>query len=443
MMRTITSFFVFLLFFWCSLPACGKVYIDINSPAFQKFPVAIPEFKNLGDTEPEPEEDLSVWFADQLSHTLNLTGFFKTISREAFLEDPQQAGITLEEIDFSNWSGIGSDFLIKGGVNYNDTTLAVELRLFDVIEGRFIVGKKYWGKAEEKEIMVLKFTDEVLLALTGRGGVFDTKIAFVGREGGDVSEIYTMDFDGSNPVKMTAYNSFTLSPQWSPDGTKIAFTSYKDGNPDCYITDVTRGTTRKISSFRGLNLPASWSLDGKKILMVLSKDGNEDIYIKHLDSGRLQRLTHDRAIDVSPAWSTDGEKIAFVSNRSGSPQIFVMDSEGEKVRRLTFEGSYNTSPCWSPDGTRIAYEGSASGCFQIFSIGEDGDNLMQLTFGAGGGESPSWSPDGRYLTFSSKRNGRARVCIMNANGLNLRILPDIEGVKSSHSPSWSRHLNLY
>jgi len=439
-MRKIISFLIFSMVFWCSSAACGKVYIDINSPTFQKFPIAIPEFKNLGYAE--PEEDLSAWFADQLSRTLKITGFFKIISQDAFLEDQDSAGITVGEIDFSNWSSIGSDFLVKGGFSYDGKNLAVEFRLFDAIEGKFITGKKYWGKPEEKKVMVLKFADETLLALTGRGGVFDTKIAFVGKEGNN-SEIYTINFDGSDPVKITACNSLTLFPQWSPDGSKIAFTSYKDGNPDCYITDMAGGTTKKISSFRGLNLPGSWSLDGRKILMVLSKNGNEDIYIKHLDSGRLQRLTDDRAIDVSPAWSTDGKKIAFVSNRSGSPQIFVMDSGGKNVRRLTFEGSYNSSPCWSPDGTRIAYEGSSNGRFQIFSIGEDGDNLMQLTFEEGGGESPSWSPDGRYLVFSSKKNGRERVCVINANGLNLRVLPDIKGVKSFNSPSWSRHLNLY
>lgn len=439
-MRKIIALLIFSVVFWCSSAACGKVYIDINSPAFQKFPLAIPEFKDLGNMK--PGENLSAWFADQLSSTLKITGFFKMISQDAFLEDQSRAGITVEEIDFSNWSSIGSDFLVKGGFSYDGKNLAVEFRLFDAIEGKLITGKKYWGKSEDKKAMVLKFADETLLALTGKGGVFDTKIAFVGKEGSS-SEIYTINFDGSDPVKVTTYKSLSLSPQWSQDGAKIAFTSYKAGNPDCYVIDVASGTTQKISSFRGLNLPASWSLDGKKILMVLSKDGNEDIYIKHLDSGSLQRLTNDRAIDVSPTWSTDGKKIAFVSNRSGSPQIFVMDSEGKNVRRLTFEGSYNSSPCWSPDGTKIAYEGSSNGCFQIFSVGEDGNNLMQLTFEEGGGESPSWSPDGRYLVFSSKKNDREMVCIINANGSDLRVLPDIKGVKSSHSPSWSQHLNLY
>lgn len=439
-MRKTISFLIFLLILWWSSPVCGKVYIDINSPAFQKFPVAIPEFKNLGNAG--DKDNLSAWFTDQLSRSLKITGFFKIIGKDAFLENRDSAGITAGEIDFSNWSDIGSDFLVKGGFSYDGKKLAVEFRLFDTIEGKLVTGKKYWGKPEEKKTMVLKFADEILMALTGKPGVFDTKIAFVGRKDNS-SEIYAINFDGSDPVKITSLKSLTLLPSWSPDGSEISFTSYKDGNPDCYITNPATGKTKKISSFRGLNLPGSWSPDGRKILLVLSRDGNENIYIKHLDSGKLQRLTNDRAIDVSPAWSPDGRKIAFVSNRSGSPQIFVMDSDGKNVRRLTFEGNYNSSPCWSPDGTRIAYEGSSNGRFQIFSIGENGDDFMQLTFEAGGGESPSWSPDGRYLVFSSEKRGRRRVCVINSNGLNLRVLPGIVGVKSFKSPSWSRHLNLY
>ncbi|MBN2539499.1 MAG: Tol-Pal system beta propeller repeat protein TolB [Deltaproteobacteria bacterium] len=439
-MRKTTSFLIFLLIFWWGSAACAKVYLDINSPAFQKFPVAIPEFKNMGKAE--VEDNLPAWFADQLSQSLKITGFFNIIGKDAFLEDQGSAGITAGEIDFSNWSGIGSDLLVKGGFSYDGEKLAVEFRLFDTIEGKLITGKKYWGKPEEKKSMVLKFADEILMALTGGTGVFDTKIAFIGKKDNS-SEIYTINFDGSDLVKITDYNSLTLLPHWSPDASEISFTSYKDGNPDCYITNLASGKIKKISSFRGLNLPTSWSSDGKRILIVLSKDGNENIYIKHLDSDKLERLTDDRAIDVSPAWSPDGRKIAFVSNRSGSPQIFVMDSEGKNIRRLTFEGSYNSSPCWSPDGTRIAYEGSSNGCFQIFSIGEDGDNCMQLTFEAGGGESPSWSPDGRYLAYSSMRGGQRRIYVINSNGLNRRVLPGIKGLDSFKSPSWSRHLNLY
>ncbi|MEA2013973.1 MAG: Tol-Pal system beta propeller repeat protein TolB, partial [Thermodesulfobacteriota bacterium] len=327
-MRKVTAIVSFFLVFCFSSSACGKVYIDINSPAFQKFPVAIPEFKNLG--KPGTEKMLSAWFANQLSRSLKITGFFEVISKDAFLENQDNTDPTAEAIDFSNWYSIGSDFLIKGGFNCNGNRIAVEFRLFDTIEGKLITGKKYWGNPEEKKTMVLRFANEILLALTGRAGVFDTKIAFVGKRD-NCSEIYTINFDGSDPVKITTTDSLTLLPYWSPSGAEISFTSYMNDNPDCYIINLASRKTRTISSFRGLNILTSWSPDGSKALLVITRDGNEDIYIKDLNNGRLQRLTRDIAIDVSPVWSPDGQKIAFVSNRSGAPQIFVMDSEGKNI----------------------------------------------------------------------------------------------------------------
>jgi TolB protein len=430
---------IFFTLFLC-LPVWGKVYIDIDSPAFQKFPTAVPDLKNIGTRE--DREGLSLWFSEHLSSALDITGYFRMIEKGAFLEDPNSGGITAEETNFSDWSVVGADFLVKGGFNYDGKNLSVEFRLFDVVEGKLITGKKYWGKIEEKKMMMLRFVGEILEALTGERGVFDTKIAFVGKKGTE-SEIYTVNFDGTDLQKITSFKSLSLLPHWSPDATRMSLTSYLRNNPDYYIVDLRNGKVKRMSEHRGLNLSGPWSADGKKALLVLSKDGNEEIYTIDTNSGMLERLTQDLSIDVSPCWSPDGKHIAFASNRSGSPQVFIMDAQGKNVRRLTFEGSYNTSPEWSPKGKRIVYEGSSNGEYQLFTIDEDGNNALQVTFERGGAEDPAWSPDGRYLVFSSKIGQKRRICIVNSNGLNLRILDEIEGIQSLESPSWSPHLNLY
>ncbi|MBN2178093.1 MAG: Tol-Pal system beta propeller repeat protein TolB [Deltaproteobacteria bacterium] len=430
---------VFFTLFLC-LPAWGKVYIDIDSPAFQQFPTAIPDFRNMGTSE--DREGLSRWFSEHLSSALDITGYFRMIEKGAFLEDPNSAGITAEETKFSDWSVVGADFLIKGGFNYDGKKLSVEFRLFDVVEGKLITGKKYWGKIEEKKAMMLRFVGEILHALTGERGVFDTKIAFVGKRGNE-SEIYTVNFDGTDLQKITNFKSLSLLPHWSPDANRISLTSYLRNNPDYYIVDLRNGKVKRTSEYVGLNLSGPWSAHGEKALLVLSKEGNEEIYTITIENGKLERLTNDPSIDVSPSWSPDDKSIAFVSNRSGSPQVFIMDAEGKNARRLTFEGSYNTSPAWSPKGKKIVYEGSSNGSFQLFTIDEDGNNAMQITFERGGAEDPCWSPDGRYLAFSSKIGQERRICIVNSNGLNLRVLDEIEGIQSLESPSWSPHLNLY
>lgn len=414
--------------------AAERVYIDIDSPNFQKFPLAVANFYQLS---PGPEgAEFARELARSLSEMLELTRFFHLIPPDAFLEDPVRADSTLRGTHFPDWRAVGAEYLVKGAYQVRGRDLTVDFRLFDVVRGEIVRDRRLTGASADWKDMVRKFAGEILFALTGEGGVFDTKIAFVlktGRQG----EIHTVNFDGSGLSRLTQWRSLTLSPRWSPGGRYLTYTSYRDGNPDLYVQSYPGGATKKIAAFPGLNLAGPWSPDGKRLLLTLSRDGNQEIYAMSLEDGRLQRLTHNAAIDVSPTWSPDGSRIAFVSNRSGSPQIYVMDREGGNVRRLTYDGGYNTSPAWSPKGDRIAYEGRTNGNFQIYTIREDGGEPMLLTTDPGDHESPSWSPDGRYLAFSVRGGGKGQVCVMNANGTGRRVLVEADGCLT---PAWSPRL---
>jgi TolB protein len=437
--RSIQYLFASILLILAIVPtAYGKVYINIDSPSAQKFPIAITAFKNMNDAS--AQESLSPWFADTLGKTLEITGFFNILDRKAFLVDQTKLGISTENIQFPAWTGIGAESLVTGGFTVNGRDLTLECRLFDVIQGKLIVGKRYTGKLEERKEMIVRFAQEILIALTGEKGLFDTKIAFSGKKGGS-SEIYYVNFDGTEPVKLTNYRTITLSPKWSPDGKQISFLSYKDGAPDLFAMELSRQAARKILSTGRLNLPGAWSADSKRMLVTSSKEGSEDIYILSVADSRMTRLTNDPSIDVSPTWSPDGKQIAFVSDRGGTPQIYLMDASGANVRRLTFEGGYNTSPAWHPRANRIAYEGRAGGDFQIMTMETEGGMPVQLTTSGGRSENPAWSPDGRYIAFVSRLGGKARVCIMNSNGTNVRVIH--EGLDNYVSPTWSPHLNIY
>ena len=423
-----TSIFLILPAAWQQAKA--KVYIDIDSPAFHKLPIAVADFAAAKTFE--GEGDLSRWFSGTLSSYLDMTGFFNIIDRRAF---PSQTGEV--KSGFSDWKAIGAEYLATGSFSGSGRSLTVEFRLYDVIRGELIAEKKYAGRVEDREAMVSRFAGEILSALTGGGDIFATEIAFVLKKGLN-SEIYRITFSGSAIRRVTDYDSLTLSPRWSPDGKSISFTSYREGNPDIYIRELNTGVTKKLVSYQGLNLPGAWSPDGKKMLITSNKDGNGEIYVLEMASGKLARLTNNPAIDVSPVWSPDGTRIAFVSNRSGSPQIYLMDGEGGNVRRLTFTGSYNTSPSWCPQANRIAYESRTEGSFHIFIINEDGSNPTQITPDGGNFEAPTWSPDGRYLAFSARRSGRSQLCVMNANGTNMRVL--FESASALIGPSWSPYL---
>ena len=424
-----------LLMLFSSGYAYGKVYIDIDSPSFQKFPIAVADFV---PSKPAVDKgDLPAWFSDTVSRNLTITGYFNVLDRKAFPVDQNQAGIMAEKIRFEDWSAIGAEYLVKGGFQTDGHELVTEFRLFDVVRGELVVEKRYAGKPEDRDRMVTKFVNEILRSLTGETGLFDTRIAFVRKNDGS-ADIYTINFDGSDLRRITDYHALTLAPRWSHNGRFLAFTSYRDGNPDLYIRDLENGSTRKLSYYPGLNLPGSFSRDGDRLLVTLSRDGNQEIYDMEVGNSLLQRLTRNFAIDVSPARSPDERRIAFVSNRDGSPQIYIMNADGGNVRRLTQEGNYNTSPAWSPKGKRIAYEGLVNGRFQIFLIDPEGGDPQQLTFVGIDHESPTWSPDGRYLAYCVRGNGRSRIEIMNVGGQNVRVL--YEGSDDGQSPFWSPYL---
>jgi len=435
-MKNKVAFKILMLFislFACGLPntALAKVYIDIDAPGFQQFPIAICDFQNK-KAGAIPSADVNTVIADNIRNYLGLSGIFNMLDKKSFLDGIEPG--TPEAIRFSDWSVIGADFLLRGNIITSQNDVAVESRLYDVTRGQMLFNKKYTGKTNDMPAVARAVASDILLELTGDEGDFNTKIAFVIKKKAG-ADIYTINYDASDMKNLTNHQSIVTSPRWSPDGQYLAFTSYKGGRPEVYLRHLKTGKEKKVAAFKGLNLCGSFSPDSKKLLLTLSKDDNEEIYALDIDTMALKRLTHSYSIDVSPAWSPDGKKIAFVSNRSGSPQVFVMDADGNNIKRITIEGNYNTSPSWSPRGGRVAYEGLINRHYQIFSVDEEGNNLIQLTFDDADNEYPSWSPSGRQIVFNSTQGSKNRISIMNANGLNIRILK--ESKDQLVMPSWS------
>jgi TolB protein len=412
--------------------AGAKIYIDIHSPSARKLPIAIAPFKNLGTTP--DKENISSQLNNVLTQDLEISGLFQIIDPKSYIENPQTAGITSDKINWSDWSTIGAEALVKCGFSLDGKVLMLEGRLFDVVQGKFIAGKRYYGKVDDFPLMVHKLVNEIIYQLTGEQSIFETRIAFVSTMTG-TKEICLMDVDGENRQRITAHRSICLSPAWSPDGKKLVFTSYKKGNPDLYLKDIIYGSEKVISQEKGLNISPVFSPDGKKIALTLSvEDGNSELFLIDLEGHKLDRLTTNWGLDVSPTFSPDGKRIAFVSDRSGSPQIYVLDVEDKNVKRLTFEGNYNATPEWSPRGDKIAFSRMTGNKFDIYIMDADGNNVQRLTT-EGSNEDPSWSPNGRYIAFSSNREGGKKVYIMLANGSNQRRVTSGKG--DDTSPVWS------
>ena len=195
------------------------------------------------------------------------------------------------------------------------------------------------------------------------------------------------------------------------------------------MTTPAAGTSEKQNY-----LPA-WSPDGTKLAFTSNRDGNPEIYVVNRDGTGLRRLTNSPAIDVTPTWAPTGNQIAFTSERAGTPQIYIMNADGSGVRRISSEWSDRAT--WSPAPfNEIAYAARSGGGYDIrvysFATGE----TVQLTNGIGSNESPAFSPNGRHIAFTSTRAGKEQIFTIARDGKDLRQITK-DGV--NRYPNWSNY----
>lgn len=330
--------------------------------------------------------------------------------------------------------GAPAPWRVEGSIEESAGQKSITFFLRNTVEGRFEGGRRYRGGEDALRRIGHKIAEEIVRILTGQPGSFDTRIAYVS-DVGDRRDVWVMDYDGANSTRVTNDGALVLSPEVSPDGQLLLFTSYVSQRPSVYVVRRDTGEIRKLLTKEGLNQAPAFSPDGSRLALSATFDGNSEIYIAHPDGSNLRRITNHPSIDVSPTWSPTGREIAFTSDRTGVPQIHVMSADGLDVRRVTFEGGYNSEPAWSPDGTTIAYSSRESGRFQIRLLDVATGRSVTITDGRANHEGPSWSPDGEALAISSDRDGKYDVWIMRKDGKGLRR---VSTRGSNRFPFWYR-----
>ena len=242
-------------------------------------------------------------------------------------------------------------------------------------------------------------------------------------------DIWTMDADGGDPVRLTDHPGEDFDPAWSSDGAMIAFRSHRDGNEEVYVMRADGSGLRNLTSSPTSDYSPSWSPDGTRIAFATDRDadsGGNDIYTVEPDGTGLMRLTSGGGIDEYPSWSPDGSKIAFACSGGrrlpegvADFEICVMNSDGSDPVQLTDAPGLSDHPAWSPDGSVIAfmttrdgwptlpdytppgYEEGEFGEYEIYMMNADGTDPRSVTRNGREDEQfPTWSPDGRYLMFS-------------------------------------------
>jgi TolB protein len=373
---------------------------------------------------------------------LNFEREFEFVARDVYATIP--AAKSLDDVPFDRWREVDADGVIIGSVQKSGPGFLVRVRLFDVRLRRQVFGSEYSG-ASNARTYAHAISDEIFQKQRGLRGVARTKLTFQSDRDGErlagtienrnVREIYFSDYDGENQRRVTATRTLNGFPAWSPDARAIAYTSWRRGQPQIFVSHIYEGTLDELTKGPGENWLAAWSPDGTRFAFASTRDGNSEIYIANRDGSNVRRITNNPAIDISPTWSPNGTEIAFTSDRSGSPQIYTVSADGlGGVQRLTSE-SYCDRPTWSPAPfNEIAFASRNGPGFDIKVIDVSTRQVKQLTFGEGTNESPSFAPNGRHIAFTSTRSGRSQIFVIARDGRDLKQLTK---AGNNTQPSWS------
>lgn len=419
-------------------------YIAVGEARIKKSVVAFPDTKYMsaGMDAGDPR-GVARTIRETVGNDLSFTNLFTMQQSTAFIEK-SDAGLTLDTFHISDWQTIGTEFLIKTGVSMTEGNISFEMRLYDVLGTKQILGKRYVAKNSEPKILAHTIANDIVNALTGKPGIFFSKLVMVCDKSG-AKEIWTTDFDGSNPKQVTNHHTLAFAPAWSTDNRRIAYSLYTKNahnvkNIDLYEYDSATHHSHLLSNRKGINSGAAYSPNGHKLALTMSFLGNPDIFLLDPTSKEVTRLTKSLGTDVDPAWSPDGKKLIFISTRPGNPMVYLGDIETMKgnpsaATRLTFAGKLNATPAWSPQGNKIAFASMNDRHFDLFMMGIDGTALERLTKDEGSNEDPSFSPDGNFIAFSSNRSGQKNVYIISADGQMTKRLTF--GLGNCESPKWS------
>jgi Tol biopolymer transport system component len=258
---------------------------------------------------------------------------------------------------------------------------------------------------------------------------------FSAREGNN--EIYTADWDGGQPLRITDDPASDTDPDLSSNGSDVVFTSSRTGNNDIFVVGSAGGPAVNLTNHPANDGWARWAPDGWHIAFHSNRDGNFELYVMNGDGSDVRRLTNYQGIDQFPDWSPNGREIAFRRDTD----IYVLDLESGEARRLTNALPLNQMPAWSPSGKRLTFMSSRDGYPSVFVMNDDGTGQRNLTPKDPGdadsdwiSRAPSWSTSGQEIYFMSSRPGTGldtEIFVMNADGTNPSRLTNTVGMDGS------------
>ena len=415
--------------------------IKIHTGLGQEKPrVAVADFAPRVD----PAKNHSALFTQVVRDDLQFSGILDLVSPSFY---PPQAPSQPSELRNLTWTDAPANASMVAFGNLTESTpeVAIQGWLFDVRNpsSQPVVAKVYRGAPTDAQVrrFAHQFADEIINKLSGGlPSIAGTQIAFVSSRTG-TKELWLMDYDGANQHPLTSLRSIALTPRWSPDSSRIAFTCFKPmirvTSAQICMYSMDTGKLVSFPQFKGSNSSPSWNPDGTQIIFSSSMVGNPELYVSDANGSRPKRLTNSNGANTSATWNPKtGQTVVFVSDRGGVPQLYSMNSDGTSVAKFDLpDMGYVIDPAWSPNGQILAFSWRRpSGNYDIYVMEAATSKIVEITRDASRNERPSWAPDGRHIVFESTRGGSRQIWSMLADGSQPHQLTT---TGHNESPNWS------
>ena len=243
----------------------------------------------------------------------------------------------------------------------------------------------------------------------------------------------------SEARQLTDGPGYDYQPDWSPDGRRIVYASYRNDAIELRLLDLVSGTSRTLLADGAVNLEPRWSPDGRRLAFTsTSHEGRWHVFTADVTAEgqleRIERISDDRdsglpryyynAVDhmLSPTWSPDGRELIVVSNRGhvwGSGGFWRVEARpGGSAREIRDEETtWKGRPDWSRDGRRVVYSSyMGTQWHQLWLMPPDGANPLQLTYGSFDATGARWSFDGRQIAYISNEGGNTSLWVLAVQG---------------------------
>ena len=429
-MRTLTSVTTFIagcVLLLGSIPGHAQLTIDVIGGGASQIPITVLPLKD----EQRYEQQIS----EIVSADLRRSGLFRLGAVGSKRPFPSE----IKDVDYSYWRNERAQNLVIGDLRPSSGgRIEVRFRMLDIASQSQILGFSFLVDVSQLRATAHKIADLIYEKLTGDVGVFSTKSSYVVKRG-ETFELQIADADGYNPQVVHRYDEPIISPQWSPEGSRVAYVSFEKRKAIIYVLNVFDGTRKVLAAFQGSNSAPAWSPDGKRLAVTLTKDGLSQLYLINADGSGTRRLTYSQSIDTEPNFSPDGQYLLFTSDRAGSPQIYRMRVDGSgEPRRMTFEGSYNVTPRHSPDGKSFVFIHRNQGRFNV-AVQDLATRQLQILTSGRLDQSPTFAPNGKMVLYASEIKGRGILAAVSSDGrVKQRITAQAGDIRE---PAWGPLLN--